>query len=498
MAPDLKKFFFRIISNPVAFPLLAFFIPLVLRAIPEVLMGPYLVGFDTLAHYVPTTLRWLGEGVGFLNFVAVAPFLHVILVATTYTGVPIVVSLKIISPLLLGLLGLAVYFYARKVLSWSPRKSLLVVLFGTLYFVALRVSWDMLRSELALIFLFVTLLFLQKSNKPLRNGFLLSLAMLAVVFAHQLVALIMFFIVFLTLIRLGFDKQLGEIRRLVVFSIPATILFFVIVYANSVVYPEFSLVSGWLGQSSEGFMTLFGFGSYGAFVVDTLGFLVFCYLPLLPLVVMGFKRFAKNLQLKGWVLCIFIALSLAFTGVFIAHLPYRWILLLTYPLAFYAAEGFVGLKSNRHKMGFGLFLGVLSLCFILMPNNLALPYFGVFPLYVPTSMLQNTVSLNDCQDTVKVLQWAKTNMPTESRLLVHRAFYGWACLSFDSDQLISYDYNNPEVVAQKLSENGFDYQLYLVWWVNGSGWYGQPNVPSAFGEPLHESGRLAIFTYTSN
>ena len=497
MSLNLKKFFFQCISKPVAFPLLALLIPLLLRAIPEVLMGPYIVGFDTLAHYIPTTLRWLGDGVGFLNFVAVAPFLHVMLMGATYTGLPIVLSLKLMSPLLLGLLGLAVYFYANKALSWSPRKSLLVVLFATLYFIALRVSWDMLRSELALIFLFVTLLFLQKRNKPFRNGVLLSLAMLAVVFAHQLVAVIMFFIIFLTLVRLGSDKQLGDFRELVVCSVPAAVLFFVIVYANLSVYPEFSLVSGWLGQSSEGFITLFSFASYEAFLVDTLGFLVFCYLPLLPLVVLGFRRLNRNLQLKAWVLCIFIALSLAVVNIFIAHLPYRWVLLLTYPLAFYAAEGFVGLKSNGHKTVFGLLLGALSLCFIFLPNNLAFPYYAAFPLYVPTSMLQNTVSLNDCQDTVNVLQWAKTNMSYEARLLVHRAFYGWASLYFNDDQLISYNYDNPEVVAQKLNEDGFDYQLYLVWWVNGSGWYGQPNVPSTFGEPLYESGRLAFFTYTS-
>ena len=103
------------------------------------------------------------------------------------------------SPLLLGFLGVAVYFYANKTLSWSSKKSLLVVLFATLYFVALRVSWDMLRSELALIFLFATLIFLKKDGSPFKNGVLLSLAMLSVVFAHQLVAVIMFAIVIATI-----------------------------------------------------------------------------------------------------------------------------------------------------------------------------------------------------------------------------------------------------------------------------------------------------------
>ena len=77
-----------------------------------------------------------------------------------------------------------------------------MVLFATLYFVALRVSWDMLRSELALIFLFVTLIFLKKDGVRFKNGVLLSLAMLSVVFAHQLIAVIMFAIVIATIMRL--------------------------------------------------------------------------------------------------------------------------------------------------------------------------------------------------------------------------------------------------------------------------------------------------------
>jgi hypothetical protein len=480
------------------FPFLAFAIPIMVRAIPEVLMAPYIVGFDTLGYYIPYTLEWLRDGVSFWSFIGMAPFIYVLLMGVTSIGVPIVISVKVMSLLLLGFLGSAVYFYANKTLSWSSKKSLLVVLFATLYFVALRVSWDMLRSELALIFLFATLMFLKRDGNPFRNWVLLSLAMLSVVFAHQLVAVIMFVIVLVTLIRLSFDRQMGDIRRLVVCSVPAGFLFLMIVYANYVVIPQFSVVGGFLNPSSEGFRALFGFASYTDIVVDTLGFFVFCYLPLLPLVVLGVKWFGSNLQLNAWVLCVFIALFSAIAAIFLVLLPYRWILFLTYPLAFYAAEGFAGLKLNRYKVGVGLMLATLSVSFMVLPNNIAFPYYVVFPLYVPKSMLQNTVPLSDCQDTVNVLQWAKTNMDDNARLLVHRAFYGWASLALDSDKLILYGFDNPETMAQKLTDDGSRFQLYLVWWVNGSGWYDQPAVSSAFGEALYESGRIAIFTYNAS
>ena len=91
---------------------------------------------------------------------------------------------------------------------------------------------------------------------------------------------------------------------------------------------------------------------------------------------------------------------------------------------------------------------------MVLPNNSAFPYYDAFPTYIPKSMLQNTVPLSDCQDTVNALQWARNNMPSNAHLLVHDAFYGWASLTLDDNQLIPYGFSDPEMVAQKLEENG--------------------------------------------
>ena len=86
------------------FPLLAFIIPFVVRAIPEILMGPYIVGFDTLAFYVPNTLTWLHNGINLWGFLATAPLFYVIYMsAVAIAGSPVFI-LKIISPVLLGFL----------------------------------------------------------------------------------------------------------------------------------------------------------------------------------------------------------------------------------------------------------------------------------------------------------------------------------------------------------------------------------------------------------
>jgi hypothetical protein len=478
------------------FPFLAFAIPCMVRVIPEVLMAPYVVGFDTLGYYVPNTLVWLRDGISFWPFIGVAPFIYVLLMGVTSIGVPIVMSVKVMSPLLLGFLGGAVYFYANKTLSWSSKKSLLVALFATLYFVALRVSFDMLRSELALIFLFVTLISLKKDGNPLRNGVLLLLAMLLVVFAHQLVAVVMFAIVLATIVRLYLDKNIVGLRTVVVCSVPAGALFLIIVYANYLTSPQFSVVSGFLGQDLGGFTALFGFASYTDLVTDTLGFLAFCYLPLTPLLVLGARRFRSNLQLKIWISWISIMLLsvIISPNAFFAVLPYRWTLLLTYPLAFYAAEGFAGLKLNVYKAGVGLMLATLSLGFIVLPTNSPFPYYVAYPQYVPTSMLQNTVSVADCQDTTNALWWLKNNMSGNARLLTHSVFYGWALLTLNESQVVLYEYENPEDTAKIVSQEGYS-QIYLIWWISGQGWHGQSTVPSSF-EGVYQSGRITVYSYT--
>jgi hypothetical protein len=132
-----------------------------------------------------------------------------------------------------------------------------------------------------------------------------------------------------------------------------------------------------------------------------------------------------------------------------------------------------------------------------MPNNLVFPYYVLYSNYIPSSMLQNTVALSDARDTANAINWVQNNIFENAHLLVHDAFYGWALLSIDRDTLIPYGYANPETVAEKLCENGSENALYLIWWVNGSGWHGQPDVSSSFTQ-VYVSGKIAIYVYNSS
>jgi hypothetical protein len=66
-------------------------------------------------------------------------------------------------------------------------------------------------------------------------------------------------------------------------------------------------------------------------------------------------------------------------------------------------------------------------------------------------------------------------------------------LTVNPDQLVLYEYDNPANAAKTVAQGGQS-KIYLIWWVNGEGWYGQPTVSSVFGEVYH-SGEIAIYLY---
>jgi hypothetical protein len=479
------------------FPLLAFVVPLLVRVVPEVLMGPYLVGFDTMSYYVPDTLLWRHIGISLWSFLATAPLFYIILISIVAAGGPLILVLKIIPPLLLGFLGLSIYTYAKKGLGWSLPKSTFVAILGTIYFVALRASWDQLREELGLVFFFVVLMLLtNRKDESWKRYLLLSLAIIAVVLSHELVSVLMFGAIISTVAYSLFRKDFKRSINLVVVSLPA-VLYFVIVYLSKVVQ------SGILGYSNS-VSPLTGFASYQALLINTGGFFLFCFLPLLPLVVIGVRQ-SGNLQLKSWLILSFVLLFVPLSSVN----PYRWILMLVYPFAFYATDALSRLKSIKWKhfklticritMLYLVFsTAILSFSFISSAPEKSFFYFSSkgfnkYDYQIPTSMLQNTVSITDCNSTVNAIQWFKDNFNSTAVLLTHTVFYGWALLTLNHNQLMDYGFGDPVNAATTAANEGHT-QIYLIWWVNGQGWEGQPTVSSIFHEVYH-SGEIAIYRY---
>lgn len=470
-------------------------------------MGSYLVGFDNMAHYVPTTTLWLRGQVTLESFIATAPLLYILTTSLSTVSGSVILTLKIIPPLLLGALGLSIYTFARRGLAWSPLKSLIPTLVGTLYFVALRVSWDALREELAIIFLFLALTFVTQiaaGKLSKKRYFALALALSAVMLSNQVVAVLGLGIVLFTVIYALFGKKTGTALRLAGLSIPAIAIFLTTFYLSPSI-PEYRLIFGF-PSTPDGWLSLFGYASYPEMLISEAVFVLYCFGFLLPLALLGVRRF-KNFQMCGWIILLAIA---AFIPM-VSPSGLRLLMLLTFPLAFFATEGLSRLYSVRWRrlrkplVGAGLIylalvVGVLSWGFMASTPEEPYDYFiadgpNSHIYSIPSSMLQNTVSINDCSDTEKAVAWLKANMNSTDVLISHRAFYGWALTGLDKDQIIMYEYDNP-LDAATSNAGKVQGDLYLIWWVDGKGWYGLPSVPPEFNQ-VYSSGNIAVYVYTS-
>ncbi len=484
-------------------PILVFLIPLAIRSIPELLMGPYIVGFDTMAFYVPNTLAWLHGGFNIWQYLAVAPLFYVILMSIVASGVPIIIALKVISPVLLGFLGLSIYGYAKKGLGWSVAKSAFVSFLGALYFVALRASWDQLREELGLVFLFVVLtLLINRKEKSWKYYGLLSILTVIVVLSHQLVSVIMLGIILFTVMHGLIRKNFFNSIALTLSCLPSA-LFFILVYLPDVApagFQDYTLSAG------SPLATWLGFESYQSMLLIEGGFFLYCFLPLLPVVLLCFKR-SIHFQVRVWLMLSFILLLIPFAFVS----PYRWILLLTYPLAFLATDSLTWLSTIKWKRSLFtlkrfaiLYLivstAVLSFGYILATPQQPFGYFNpqqmnYYSYQIPTSMLQNTISVTDCQDTCNALQWFNANINSSALMLTHSVFYSWALLTIHGHQIRDYGFDDPVQVAALASQGGNS--VYLIWWVSGQGWYNETSLPSAFQE-VYRSGKIAIYSYNAS
>lgn len=488
---SLKSLPRRASADSRIFVVLAFLGPFVARLLPELLMGPFMTGFDTVAYYVPRTLSWIQGGSSFVQIMAYPPLFYVLPVQLSLFGIPLTWSLKVLPPILLGFLGLAVYVYARKALVWSHLESLGVSCLATLYFVSLRISWDMLRSELGLILFFVFLMLLHTGwERKNWQSFLLSLFMVLVALSHQLVALIMFSVVLALCIQKLSKKEHDAFGRLVVATLPSLAVFGLILGADYVVSLGFSTTS-----ASQWF-SLFEFSSFSDALIGTVGFWLFCFLPLLPFAWVGWKNFS-NLELKTWILWSLIGILLgigASSGLF--PMSYRWTLLMSFPMAFFAIEGIKHFRFPRLRLFLSGVLILLSCSFMFLPAELAFPYFSLFPKYVPSSMLQNSVPLSDCEDVVRVMSWYGQNVGASGTLLLHDAFSGWADLYLNAGcRVVDYGYENPQAAAEKLVADGPG-SVYVIWWVPGEGWHGLSSLPSSFFE-VFRSGRIAVYEYNN-
>ncbi len=157
--------------------------PLSIRTIPEILAGPWPLGFDTVLAYAPFVkdVETQGFGAALASIYPAAPLVYALLgIAAVSTGAPPFAITKAAAPLLYGFLGLSLYYFARRGLHWDERKSVFLVILTTLYFVPLRFSWDMYKNLFGYAFFLMALAHFRRSREPRETVLLLALAGLSI------------------------------------------------------------------------------------------------------------------------------------------------------------------------------------------------------------------------------------------------------------------------------------------------------------------------------
>ena len=469
------------------FGLAALLIPFTIRIIPELIAGPYPIGYDTIGSYVPFMLDWsTGNFKSFNPFIGGWILYAVLGITYTYTHIDPVAITKLTAPLLYSGLVFSEYCFARRTLGWDEKKSGFLIVVSSLYFASLRVSWDLFRNTLGLVMLFPALI-LNQELLTKRRAVLLAAISWLIVATHLLVGTLL-----LGISLLGFlQTKEGRIPR-VLAMLPGAAEF----------------VSSLVGFQFKG-TSIISFGASTIEPLSSYAFAGFVLLPLFPMALFGFARTA-NAAIRSWCLTCLVGIVLGTTPLATNPgliTPDRWALMLSVPMIIIAVEGYSRLHfkplrkwfpiSGFLKLSWLCLVALLGITFMALPAADAFPYFVSFATTSPTSMLQSTVPLEDSQSLVTAISWLSSNARPGAVIMADHVMGGWLREYYKgTNPVVGY---GPELTLQQdltltLSKG---YQIvYTLWWIDHFGLYGEPTVPSGF-EVTHIEGRIGVFVYAT-
>jgi hypothetical protein len=488
--------------------LAAFIVPLGIRIIPELLSWPYLLGIDTL-RYIPI----IQSGQVFSPNVSALFHYHLFFSFATVLDLLLsngVLVVKILGPVLMGFVSFMMFMYAKRSLGWSSFKSFLVALLTATYFVSLRNSWDLYAQCFGLIFLLAALIVLKKAGSWRTYGLAFGFMVLTVL-SHELVAVILFFVLTFEALRLLIKKDKRNFCYLIAVCSLGIAIFLSLHYSPV------------LGSFDVPVVVNASMPSLG-FALFVAGFFVYCYGLLLPFVAFGLRGL-KDWFLRYWVvLCVGLPLLAVVFPVTVLFFWSRWVFLLVYPLLFFAVDGLDKLwrfwASHKTKVmhfapkvlagAYVILLLTLSGFYLAESPKSQIAFFSTdnpYLSYIPSSMLQNAVPIEDNPSLVACLNWVNTNTPENSTLVIHYALYDLGVIYVPGRLVVpvyegaSGEYNQNETgivdgmvwAANSSLHNGTG-AVFTVWWVSGDGWYKISDLPSVFKE-VYQADRMAVYTF---
>jgi hypothetical protein len=417
-----------------------------IRGLAEIQAGELPAGWDPIDYYAPWTVAYMNQGILNQHFIGAPPLVFALMILMTTLTQNVWLAIKILAPILYGVLGLSVLYFTRSYLSWSDGKSVTCALLLMSQTAALRLSWDLFKNQLAisLLFLQLPLIFSASKNGGRRTKLAIVALSLLIVLAHQFVAVVYFVILFGIII--SKRKTTSFKKFLLLSNLPALIIFvgiFALYSGGSatslLAYPDVGTIKFFkviqyvdapMFSVFKNYLSLYG--SYSNLLTQSMTLFILLYAPLLPLILFGFWN---DEFLTPFLIVNLIGAFLPLLSPSFALLDFeRWMWMLVYVFSIYAANALFKLTSySKNKAGsylkpkkiwhsifrektvvtiYLLFLIAFALFYVVGDARLIYtPIEG----YVPTSLSDKPISteaMHDIVSDIKLLNEFRQNRST--------------------------------------------------------------------------------------
>jgi hypothetical protein len=487
-----------------------------MRAVPEILAWPYPIGSDPIQFYAPALSRGLPSGFltpknSFLYW-----FLQDLLFRYVIRDSFLVV--KLMGPLIQATLALALYVYAVRVMRWNRMKAFWFSFLATSYFVALAISWTWYRMMLGTVFMFLTLIAMRSRNIKVRRIGSPIFAILTLL-SHEVTAVFMIIILLGGTMRLALRRDLSELLRSLT---PLVVAFGLFLFQHWDPARAILCVGGFFCLGGVGWFSLQPAGTGGtsmSILWAAVGFSLYAYLPLIPLIAYGATKLRAP-QARDWLL--FTVIVAGWTIVFLSPnfeaFVIRVIMFSVYPLGLFFTHGLERWMSREETVpvvtlevrrisgvALVLLLLVLSFQYAASPPENAFPYFSQynpFLTYLPSSMLQTSMSLTDMRSAMNVTRWLDRQLDNQTYVIVLEPFRGIAAVSLPQSSITTVWYQGSGrimlaglvLASRNATLHGYT-RVYTIWWIPGEGWWGITSLPKEF-IMTYSSGRIAAYLYS--
>lgn len=358
-------------------------------------------------------------------------------------------SFNFINIILYGILGVSIFFLFSRLMKISLLQSILFSIFILVQLSTLRMSWDLHRDLLSMIFFNSCLLLINNISKNYKITYQSALSY-ALIFCLMLITVLSDRMISVLLIVTTLVCALIFRNRYLLLITSSFIVLFIAYLINFDGISVFSMRTNLIQTLVD---PLYDLDSYS--IANVLTVFISLYGILIPFFIYGYlKQTSELLPLRVPTL---IALACSFSWVIVPNyeylVPERWVIVSGMFISIFAVYGFslvnASIKSRKYRLitftvffSFFIFYGLL---YMVVPYGtiITIPaYFHDLTQFIlPISMSMNSFDSHQNKDLVYVIDWINENTVGNSLVIGSLHWRGWFALFLDQSDDFKYEEN---------------------------------------------------------